>query len=89
MALTLIKAYAGQDYPWGHQIRVDFRAEDGTLVHEVLVYATEPDEEDVIVAGVEALRLRVDARLSAEMAAAAPPPPAYRVICEDGTEVLL
>ena len=82
MTLTTNRIGVSQQYPWGHQVYVDFIDETGRLQHEQIVTPTALDSEALTVA-VEALRAATQARL--EVAEA----PTYRVISEDGTEVLL
>ena len=83
MTMTTHRIGASQQYPWGHQVYVDFIDEEtGRLQHEQIVTPAALSAEALAVA-VEALRAATQARL--EVAEA----PTYRVISEDGTEVLL
>jgi hypothetical protein len=69
MALTLLSVWGHVARPWGWEVRVDLTDEAGAIHNEVLTFPAEPSAPD-LDAAVAACASALDARLTAEAAAA-------------------
>ena len=65
MKLTTINVWDHTQYPWGFQVRADYRDETSRIINGTLVFAKEPDSKALDVA-VESKRLDLEQRALVE-----------------------
>lgn len=84
MPIVSVRTWGRVQRPWGFEVRVDLTDDTGFIHNREMVFKSEPDDA-TLTARVALVQADVEASLLPPTA----PEAQYRVICEDGTEVLL